>query len=73
MLASKPFEVAMKYVWLIVIPINLVIFAASYYSTQQFWAYQVCGKAFGLCEDQFMLGLAVVVGVGLFVAAGALD
>ena len=60
----------MKYVWLILIPINLVIFAASYYSTQQGWAYQVCGNAFGLCEYQFVLGIAVVAWIGLFIAAG---
>ena len=58
----------MKPLCLLLMALNLFVFAASY-SWPQNWAYEVCSFAFGICQYPFALAMGMVAWIGLFVVA----
>jgi len=57
---------------LLLFGLNGSILAASYIRTEH-WSYEVCHKAFGMCDHPWVLAVAVVASAGLFVAMKEAD
>jgi hypothetical protein len=58
----------MKPLCLLLVALNLFVFAASYCWPQR-WADEVCSFAFGLCQYPVALAIGMVASIGLFVIA----
>jgi hypothetical protein len=57
----------MKAFSLLLLGLNGSVLIASYVRTET-WSYEVCRNAFGMCDYPLVPALAIIAGVGMFMA-----